>query len=173
MSPIGSCGCTVSCKSFFPPHSPGFDHFTRFLTCSAPIYAFAYFIQIILGTIVDSTALVFLLCAPPYLVSIFWTVGCAWLADRTHLRMPWMLLNAAVTLTGLLITAYSTNSGARYFGGKMFVIYTKILLIMEQSFLESAVVMQICPLSSPSSQTTSAVIHEEALRMAYSSCSLL
>ncbi|KAJ4346714.1 uncharacterized protein N0V89_010646 [Didymosphaeria variabile] len=33
-----------------------------FLTCSAPIYAFAYFIQIILGTIVDSTAVVFLLC---------------------------------------------------------------------------------------------------------------
>jgi uncharacterized membrane protein len=30
--------------------------------------------------------------------------------------MPWMLLNAAVTLIGLLITAYSVNSGARYFG---------------------------------------------------------
>jgi hypothetical protein len=88
----------------------------RFLTCSAPIYAFAYFIQIILGTIVDSTALVFLLCAPPYLVSILWTVGCAWLADRTRLRMPWMLINAAVTFAGLLTTAYSSNSGARYFG---------------------------------------------------------
>ncbi|OAL43136.1 MFS general substrate transporter [Pyrenochaeta sp. DS3sAY3a] len=87
-----------------------------FLTCSAPIYAFAYFIQIILGTIVDSTALVFLLCAPPYLVSIFWTVLCAYLADRTRLRMPWMLMNAAVTFVGLLIVAYSTNSGARYFG---------------------------------------------------------
>lgn len=87
-----------------------------FLTCSAPIYAFAYFIQIILGTIVDSTAMVFLLCAPPYLFSIFWTVGCAWLADRSRLRMPWMVLNAGITLTGLLITAYSTNSGARYFG---------------------------------------------------------
>jgi hypothetical protein len=30
--------------------------------------------------------------------------------------MPWMVLNAGITLTGLLITAYSTNSGARYFG---------------------------------------------------------
>ena len=87
-----------------------------FLTCSAPIYAFAYFIQIILGTIVDSTAMVFLLCAPPYLFSIIWTVGCAWLADRSRLRMPWMVGNAAITLTGLLITAYSSNSGARYFG---------------------------------------------------------
>ena len=87
-----------------------------FLTCSAPIYAFAYFIQIILGTIVDSTAQVFLLCAPPYLFSIIWTAGCAWLADRSRLRMPWMIGNAAITLMGLLITAYSTNSGARYFG---------------------------------------------------------
>ncbi|KAJ4293575.1 hypothetical protein N0V90_008858 [Kalmusia sp. IMI 367209] len=87
-----------------------------FLTCSAPIYAFAYFIQIILGTIVNSTAVVFLLCAPPYLFSIIWTVGCAWLADRSHLRMPWMVGNAAITFAGLLITAYSANSGARYFG---------------------------------------------------------
>ncbi|PSN74778.1 MFS general substrate transporter [Corynespora cassiicola Philippines] len=87
-----------------------------FLTCSAPIYAFAYFIQIILGTIVDSVAIVFLLCAPPYLFSIFWTVGCAWLADKYRIRMPWMIANAAITLTGLLITAYSSNSGARYFG---------------------------------------------------------
>lgn len=87
-----------------------------FLTCSAPIYAFAYFIQIILGTIVDSTAVVFLLCAPPYLVSILWTVGCAYLADRTRLRMPWMLVNAAVTIVGLLVVAYASNPGARYFG---------------------------------------------------------
>ncbi|KAL6155002.1 hypothetical protein ACJQWK_01321 [Exserohilum turcicum] len=87
-----------------------------FLTCSSPIYAFAYFIQIILGTIVSSTALVFLLCAPPYIASIFWTAGCAYLADRTRLRMPWMLLNAAITFAGLLIVAYASNSGARYFG---------------------------------------------------------
>lgn len=87
-----------------------------FLTCSAPIYAFAYFIQTILSTIVDSTAVVFLLCAPPYLFSIIWTVGCAWLADSSRVRMPWMVLNAAITLTGLLITAYSSNSGPRYFG---------------------------------------------------------
>ncbi|KAF2646791.1 MFS general substrate transporter [Massarina eburnea CBS 473.64] len=87
-----------------------------FLTCAAPIYAFAYFIQIILGTIVTSTATVFLLCAPPYLFSILWTVGCAWLADRTRLRMPYMVFNAAITVIGLLVTAYSTNSGARYFG---------------------------------------------------------
>lgn len=87
-----------------------------FLTCSVPIYAFAYFIQIILGNIVDSIALIFLLCAPPYLASIVWTVGCAYLADRTRLRMPWMLMNAAITTAGLLIVAYASNSGARYFG---------------------------------------------------------
>ncbi|KAF2179767.1 hypothetical protein K469DRAFT_730412 [Zopfia rhizophila CBS 207.26] len=86
-----------------------------FLTCSVPIYTFAYFIQIILGTIVDSTATVFMLCAPPYLFSILWTVRCAWLGDQPRICMPWIALNAAITLTGLLIPVYSANSGARYF----------------------------------------------------------
>ncbi|KAF1969752.1 MFS general substrate transporter [Bimuria novae-zelandiae CBS 107.79] len=74
----------------------------------------------------DSTAVVFLLCAPPYLFSIIWTVGCAWLTDRSRLRMPWMVGNAATTLMGLLITPYSANSGARYFGiflGKEYPTY--------------------------------------------------
>jgi hypothetical protein len=82
-----------------------------FLCCSAPIYAFAYFIQIILTTMGYETSTVFLLCAPPYLFSIFWTVGIAWLADRTRMRMPYMVFNAAVTLTGLLVTAYSSVGG--------------------------------------------------------------
>ncbi|KAF2816317.1 MFS general substrate transporter [Mytilinidion resinicola] len=83
-----------------------------FMTSSAPIYAFAYFIQTILKTMGYTTAIVFLLCAPPYLVSILWTVGNAWIADRTRLRMPWMVLNAVITLTGLLLTAYCTNNGS-------------------------------------------------------------
>ncbi|KAJ0315276.1 hypothetical protein Brms1b_006146 [Colletotrichum noveboracense] len=87
-----------------------------FLCCSAPIYAFAYFIQIILTTLGYSTAVVFLLCAPPYLFSIIWTLLVASVADKTRLRMPWMVLNAAITLTGLLLTAYHLNNGVRYFG---------------------------------------------------------
>ncbi|KAI8287329.1 hypothetical protein K4K60_012591 [Colletotrichum sp. SAR11_57] len=87
-----------------------------FLCCSAPIYAFAYFIQIILTTLGYSTAVVFLLCAPPYLFSIIWTLLVAYIADKTRLRMPWMVLNAAITLTGLLLTAYHSNNGVRYFG---------------------------------------------------------
>ncbi|KAG9255104.1 major facilitator superfamily domain-containing protein [Emericellopsis atlantica] len=87
-----------------------------FLCCSAPIYAFAYFIQIILTTLGYGTAKVFLLCAPPYLFSIIWTLAVAWCADRSRLRMPWMVLNAAITLTGLLLTAYHGNNAVRYFG---------------------------------------------------------
>ncbi|KAK7398349.1 hypothetical protein QQX98_012283 [Neonectria punicea] len=87
-----------------------------FLCCSAPIYAFAYFIQIILTTLGYSTAVVFLLCAPPYLFSIIWTLGVAWFADRSRVRMPWMVLNAAITLTGLLLTAYHESNAVRYFG---------------------------------------------------------
>lgn len=87
-----------------------------FLCCSAPIYAFAYFIQIILTTLGYGTAMVFLLCAPPYLFSMIWTLAVAWFADRSRLRMPWMVLNAAITLTGLLLTAYHKNNAVRYFG---------------------------------------------------------
>lgn len=87
-----------------------------FLCCSAPIYAFAYFIQIILTTLGYGTAMVFLLCAPPYLFSMIWTLAVAWFADRSRLRMPWMVLNAAITLTGLLLTAYHGNNAVRYFG---------------------------------------------------------
>lgn len=87
-----------------------------FLTCSAPIYAFAYFIQTILKTMGYTTAVVFLLCAPPYLFSMFWTLAVAWMADKTKLRMPYMAMNAAITLTGLLLTAYHHNNGVRYFG---------------------------------------------------------
>lgn len=96
-----------------------------FLCCSAPIYAFAYFIQIILTTLGYGTAMVFLLCAPPYLLSIFWTVGVAWLADRTRLRMPWMVLNAAVTLTGLLLTAYHKSNAVRYFGTSPSLLFSR------------------------------------------------
>jgi hypothetical protein len=45
-------------------------------------------------------------CAPPYLFSAIWTVVVAWMADRTKLRMPYMVLNAVITLVGLLLTAY-------------------------------------------------------------------
>jgi hypothetical protein len=81
-----------------------------FWTSSVPIYAFAYFIQTILGTMGYTTAQVFLLCAPPYLLSMFWTLAIAYLADRSKIRMPWMVLNAAITLTGLLLTAYCNVS---------------------------------------------------------------
>ncbi|KAI6785921.1 uncharacterized protein J7T54_006260 [Emericellopsis cladophorae] len=74
------------------------------------------FIQIILTTLGYGTAKVFLLCAPPYLFSIIWTLTVAWCADRSRLRMPWMVLNAAITLTGLTLMAYHDNNAVRYFG---------------------------------------------------------
>jgi hypothetical protein len=45
-------------------------------------------------------------CAPPYLFSAIWTVVVAWMADSTKLRMPYMVLNAVITLVGLMLTAY-------------------------------------------------------------------
>jgi len=100
-----------------------------FLCCSAPIYAFTYFIQTILKTMGYPTAVVFLLvsniswasmkangfqCAPPYLFSAVWTVIVAWAADKTKFRMPYIVLNTVITLIGLLLTAYCKVS--RSFG---------------------------------------------------------
>jgi hypothetical protein len=47
---------------------------------------------------------------------MIWTALVAYLADKTRYRMPFMVLNAAITLTGLLLTAYHTNNAVRYFG---------------------------------------------------------
>jgi Na+-translocating ferredoxin:NAD+ oxidoreductase RnfE subunit len=88
-----------------------------------PIHAFAYFIQIILTTLGFSTAVMFLLCAPPYLCSMIWTAIVAYIADKTRIRMPWMVLNAVITLTGLLLTAYHTNNAVRYFGEYLPLLY--------------------------------------------------
>lgn len=136
-----------------------------FFCCSAPIYAFAYFIQIILTSLGYGTAMVFLLCAPPYLASIFWTLAIAWFADRTRLRMPWMVLNAALTLIGLLLTAYHKNTGVRYFGMlKSTVIKIEAMLITAKaSSSVSQAATLIYPPSWRSNQTTSEAIPEGRL----------
>ncbi len=73
-------------------------------------------------------------CAPLYLFSAIWTIIIAYLAYKTKLRMPYMVLNSIITLIGLLLTAYvkvglllllpleglmptdGQNNGIRYFG---------------------------------------------------------
>lgn len=74
-----------------------------FMCCAAPVYAFAYFIQIILETMGFKTAVVLLLCARPYLLSMIWVYVVACSADRSHMRMPCIAVNAAITVTGLLL----------------------------------------------------------------------
>jgi hypothetical protein len=45
-------------------------------------------------------------CAPPYLFSAIWTIAIVYMADKTKLRMPYMVLDSVITLVGLLLTAY-------------------------------------------------------------------
>jgi len=45
-------------------------------------------------------------CEPPYLFSAIWTIAIAYMADKTNLRMPYMVLTSVITLVGLLLTAY-------------------------------------------------------------------
>jgi hypothetical protein len=39
-------------------------------------------------------------------IFVQWTVGIAWMADKTKLRMPYVVLNAVITLVRVLLTAY-------------------------------------------------------------------
>src|SRR2546421_514956 len=45
-------------------------------------------------------------CEPPYLFRVIWIIAIAYMADKTKLRMPYMVLSSVITLVGLLLTAY-------------------------------------------------------------------
>jgi len=63
-----------------------------------------------------SVGVVFLLCAPPYVASIPYSLAIAWFADKTHLRAPWIAFQAITCIIGLMIVEYHQNNGVRYFG---------------------------------------------------------
>ncbi|OQU95791.1 hypothetical protein CLAIMM_01963 [Cladophialophora immunda] len=88
-----------------------------FMLNSVPVYATANFLPIILNSGMGfDVAVSQCLSSPPYLASGCLLLTFAWLGDRYHLRSPWILIGLALMLTGLPLLAFSTNTGARYFG---------------------------------------------------------
>ncbi|KIX94632.1 uncharacterized protein Z520_09678 [Fonsecaea multimorphosa CBS 102226] len=88
-----------------------------FMLNSVPVYAIANFLPIILNSGMGfDVAVSQCLSSPPYLASGCLLLIFAWLGDRYHLRSPWILIGLALMLTGLPLLAFSTNTGARYFG---------------------------------------------------------
>ncbi|RMZ67692.1 tartrate transporter [Pyrenophora seminiperda CCB06] len=89
---------------------------TLFMGTAMPAYAFAYFLPVILLGMGYSPGAANALSAPPSLAAMFVAFFFAWLGDKYRLRAPVIATQCLITITGLIIVAYSTNNGARYFG---------------------------------------------------------
>ncbi|KAF2007045.1 MFS general substrate transporter, partial [Amniculicola lignicola CBS 123094] len=88
----------------------------QFLSITSIIYALAYFTPVILRGMGYSVSRTFLLSAPPAIVAVPWILLVSFLADKMHMRAPFLILQAFIGITGLMIIAYSTNNKVRYFG---------------------------------------------------------
>jgi cyanate permease len=63
-----------------------------------------------------SPKMTFLLSAPPAVAAVPWVVLVSWLADRTRMRAPWIIMQAILGIVGLMIIGYAPSNGAKYFG---------------------------------------------------------
>ncbi|KAF2280251.1 MFS general substrate transporter [Westerdykella ornata] len=88
----------------------------QFFAVTTIVYALAFFIPIILAGMGHTTKMVFLLSAPPACAAVPYVLLISWVADRTKMRSPWIMLQAALGVAGLMIVAYARNNGVRYFG---------------------------------------------------------
>ena len=56
------------------------------------------------------------LSAPPVCFAVISAFTFAWIGDKFHLRGPIIVIQATICIVGLMITAYHSNDGVRYFG---------------------------------------------------------
>lgn len=89
---------------------------TMFMSTTMPAYAFAYFLPVILVGMGYTAGAANALSAPPALAAMFTAFGFAWLGDKYRIRGPVIAVQSLMALVGLMIVAYTTNNGARYFG---------------------------------------------------------
>lgn len=57
-----------------------------------------------------------LLSAPPVCSAVISALSFAWIGDKYHIRAPIIAAQALIVIIGLMITAYHTSNGVRYFG---------------------------------------------------------
>jgi cyanate permease len=88
----------------------------QFFAVTTIVYAFAFFIPIILTGFGYDAKMVFLMSAPPACAAVPWVLLISWIADKTKCRAPWIILQALIGITGLLIVAYQTDNSIRYLG---------------------------------------------------------
>jgi hypothetical protein len=56
------------------------------------------------------------LTAPPWVFAGVVMYATAWVADKYRTRVPILVFNACLSITGLPLMAFATNNGARYLG---------------------------------------------------------
>lgn len=89
---------------------------TIYMSTTMPVYAFSYFLPVILLGMDYSPGLANALSAPPALAAVCSAFAFAWLGDKYHVRAPVIAAQSLLTTIGLMIVAYAHNHGARYFG---------------------------------------------------------
>ncbi|OAP64436.1 hypothetical protein AYL99_00408 [Fonsecaea erecta] len=89
---------------------------TMFMSTTMPAYAFAYFTPVIVQGMGYSAGVANLLSAPPVGAAVISALAFAWVGDKYHMRAPVIVTQAIIVITGLMITAYHSSNGVRYFG---------------------------------------------------------
>ncbi|ODH53318.1 hypothetical protein GX48_00514 [Paracoccidioides brasiliensis] len=88
-----------------------------FFCLTTVTYSFAFFLPIILkDNLGFSMAASQCLVAPPYAFAGILMFSTAWFADRLKVRFPFIILNSVITIIGLPIMGFHSNSAVRYFG---------------------------------------------------------
>ena len=104
-------------SSTLPGKSPDLHLLQRLLTRYFLGYAYSYFLPIILRDGMGfSRTNSMLLSAPPYVLAAIMAFVSGWLGDKYKTRGPIIAAHQAITAAGMLITVYSKNNAARYFG---------------------------------------------------------
>ncbi|KAI2628454.1 MFS general substrate transporter [Hypoxylon sp. NC1633] len=81
------------------------------------VYAFLFFLPLILHNGMGySQELSFVLSAPPALFSVVEGFFVSWLADKMHLRGPFVVLQGVVAIIGLCMTGFLKQPVPRYVG---------------------------------------------------------
>ncbi|KAF2685980.1 MFS general substrate transporter [Lentithecium fluviatile CBS 122367] len=89
---------------------------TMFMSTTMPAYAFSYFLPVILLGMGYSPGAANALSAPPAITAMFTALTFAWLGDKYRVRAPVIAAQCLMGITGLMVVAYSSNNGVRYFG---------------------------------------------------------
>lgn len=89
----------------------------NYFIAASSVYSLAFFAPIILRQGLGfSYTKAQLLSSPPYVFTIFASIGMAYVSDKIRLRWPVLLFQAMTAIVGLLIMLYAGAPGAKYFG---------------------------------------------------------